>query len=228
LNYDDFRQVWDEALRAAGLKANALFPQEMVDLRVIDRSYRIFIPYQFPDDKHPLFYISVELSWRWDALLSARFATTEEDLLTEMFGRSRRPKRTEPPYLRVDSVLHATIPMDGYYPAPAGSAWRAWAEAVASTVAPIIPAITAGSPDGPFPLTWCGEPEIRLSCSVGGQLYLQGVSISAFRLIRLPRQWDDPERKREPDPTIELTEFFQQVREALEAWEEALDELMTG
>jgi hypothetical protein len=54
LNYDDFRQVWDEALRAAGLKANALFPQERVDMRAMDRSYRIIIPHQFPDGKHPL------------------------------------------------------------------------------------------------------------------------------------------------------------------------------
>jgi len=64
-------------------------------------------------------------------------------------------------------------------------------------------------------LSWCGEPEVQLSCSPGGQLYFQKVSLPTYQMIRLPRQWDDPQR-RDPRPAKDLVEFFHQVKEALQ------------
>lgn len=54
-------------------------------------------------------HISAALEYRWDALQTARTATTEEDMLQELLGldRTRKP-RTEKPWLRVDVTLRAS------------------------------------------------------------------------------------------------------------------------
>jgi hypothetical protein len=226
MDYSTFRQIWDETLRSCSLKIVVPSVEETVDMKSMDRFYRVFIPYHFPDSQPHLFFISAEMSWRWDALLSSRFATTEEDLLTELLGRTHRPKRTEPPYLRVNVTLHATVPRDGFCLAPGSSAWRDWAGVVALLVAPSFPFIADDDPKSPSVFSWREEPEIQLTCSSGGQLYLLGVSMVAGQMIRLPRQWDDPDRGREPNPERPLSEFFRRVRQGLDEWKEALDELI--
>jgi hypothetical protein len=62
-----------------------------------------------------LFYVTATLSWRWDAALSARSATAEEDLLVEILGRDGSYLVTEQPWLRVDVTLNATVPVLAAY-----------------------------------------------------------------------------------------------------------------
>jgi len=62
------------------------------------------------------FRIIAGLSWKWDAALSARTATTEEDLLVEVLGEDGYYLVTEQPWLRVDVTLRAILPMDSPLP----------------------------------------------------------------------------------------------------------------
>jgi hypothetical protein len=66
------------------------------------------------------------LSWRWDALQTARTATREEDVLEELLGRDGYNLVTERPWLRVDVTLRATLPLDSPLPMPGAEAWRRW------------------------------------------------------------------------------------------------------
>lgn len=59
------------------------------------------------------------LEWRRHALDSAGIATTEEDPLTELLGREDADDvETEQPWLRVDSELHASVPIAHPIPMP--------------------------------------------------------------------------------------------------------------
>ena len=86
MDYANFRRSWDEALKRSGLVREKVFVEERVGLTSMDRLYQVVIPYRFGNNSPRPFYITAKLSWRWDALLSARFATTEDDLLTELLG----------------------------------------------------------------------------------------------------------------------------------------------
>jgi len=51
----------------------------------------------------PPFHTSAAIEWRWGALATARTATTEEDMLTELLGREdAHDVETERAWLRVD------------------------------------------------------------------------------------------------------------------------------
>ena len=75
MDYDAFRERWHEALSQAGLRSVPFWPTETVDLRHMDRRYQIYLHVHHKDQTSP-FHVTVELSWRWDALQSARTATT--------------------------------------------------------------------------------------------------------------------------------------------------------
>jgi hypothetical protein len=48
-------------------------------------------------------------------------------------------------------------------------------------------------------------------------------------MICLPRQWGDPEqRRRDSDPDAQLDELFERLEMGLDAWQGALDELLTA
>ena len=76
------------------------------------------------------FTVSASLSWTWAALLSARTATTEEDLLSELFGTAGRNQDTGQPWMRVDITLSATLPWASPLPLPETVKWRRWATGV--------------------------------------------------------------------------------------------------
>jgi len=225
MDYAQFRNSWDEAMRHNGFGKLGTLVNERIGLAAQDRLYQMIIPHQLSGPSPHMFYVTAELFWRWDALLSARFATTEEDLLTEILGR-KHPVRTEPHYLRVDIVLHASLPGDRFYPLPGGAAWRDWVAEVASLVAPHFPMVADDTADHPAVISWQEEPEIQVQCGSGGQLYLLGVSLAAAQMIRLPRQWDDPGRRSDPQPDAQLDELFERVNMGMDAWAGALDELV--
>lgn len=63
-----------------------LAESEMLDLHTLDRIHRIIVEPIGRQDAEP-FLATASLSWRWSALQTARTNTTEEDVVTEMFGR---------------------------------------------------------------------------------------------------------------------------------------------
>jgi len=228
MDYAHFRKIWDDALDRSALPAEAPSVDERLDLTSMDRLYRVLIPYRFHDISKSPFTVTVGFNWRWDALLSARFATTEDDLLTELFGRNH-PVRSEVPFLRVNVVLQANLPRDGFYPLPDEMAWRAWSEEVEALVSPYFPLLAGDDPRKPAMVSWLDQPEIQLTGFSAGQLSLSGVSLTAGQLIRLPRQWDDRQRRRDdPQPDLQIDELFVRAGMGVEAWWDALDELVTA
>ena len=226
MNYDQFRTIWHEALDAAGLMPFPPRPMEAVELDWLSRRYRISVSLRGVQRAGP-FYINAGLSWKWDAALAARSATTEEDLLIEVLGQDGYYLVTEQPWLRVDVTLRATLPMDAPIPMPDASAWRRWVAEVTTRLAPHLPINGMDENEdedevGVGSLSWRGEPTARLRCDPDGQLYLTGVELSAWQGIDLPRQWDNADRPPDDWPDAQLADFSSRVHQALQEWEDCL------
>jgi hypothetical protein len=54
---------------------------------------------------------------------------------------------------------------------------------------------------------------------------LEGVELSAWQAVEVPRIFDDPDREPDPGPEEELAALFGRTRGALSAWMQALDHL---
>lgn len=109
MDYDAFRRVWNEELAQSRL---LVFPSanETLDLRSMERSYSTFVEPAGGQGAEP-FHVSAKLSWRWDALQTARAATTEDDMLGQLLGREQIDDvETERPWLRVGARSIATRP----------------------------------------------------------------------------------------------------------------------
>jgi hypothetical protein len=225
MNYHDFRMLWHEALDAAGLLPHPLWPAETLDLRQMSRAYSLYVSLGGGHGARP-FYTTAELEWNWNATLSARSATTEEDLLIEVLGQDGYDLVTERPWIRVDVTLNGTLPWDSPLPMPDAPTWRRWVGEVTNRLAPILPIRSEEDEYGVRALSWCGEPEARARCGPDGRLYLRGVYLSAWQGIDLPRQWDNPDRELDDWPEVELADFTSRVNRALQAWESCLKHLL--
>jgi hypothetical protein len=233
VRYEEFKSAWNEALRESRL---LLFGgigggEETLDLRSMDRHYEVYIEPLGGQRVEP-FHVTATLSWRWDAELTARTATTEEDLLRGLLGREGIERiETDRPWLRVDIVLRASTPYGKPLPLPANAIWARWVrEAMGrlESIEPMIPEENVReADDGQLEiLAWRGQPEVKTVCTAEGELKLESVELAAWQAIELPRQWDDPDREPDELPHRQLREMFQRVRSALHAWMEVMDHLL--
>ncbi len=114
MRYEEFKAAWDEALRESHLPVigGSGGGEETLELRWLDRRYKVYVEPIGGQHVEP-FTVTATLSWRWKAELTARSATTEEDLLRSLLGREEADEiETEQPWLRemferVRSALHA-------------------------------------------------------------------------------------------------------------------------
>lgn len=227
MNYEDFRATWNDALQASGLIEIPFSSQETVNAASMDRNYQVFVT-STQGYTHPrAFSVSAKLSYRWDALLTARFATTEEDMLIGIYGRKQLPK-TLMPLLRLDVQFQANINHNVLFPIPDNSALHKWVDTVFSSVFPLFPTDIDESAAMPEVYSWCQEPEVQLICSDNGQFFLKGLSMAAAQMIKLPRQWDDPHRRPDPSPEEALITLFESVYQGLEVWQNALEALVVS
>lgn len=223
MDYNGFRTLWHETLSAASLSPFTPRPSETIDVRGMNRTYRIHV--SLPDARRARpFHVTATLSWRWEALHSARTATTEEDLLTELFGEVGYDLVTERPWLRVDVTLNATLPYGAPLPMPDAGAWQRWTDHVIHRLEPLLPAEAPSfEAEGEEAiLFWRGDPAARLQCRPGGQLHLTGVELPSWQGIELPRQWDNPDRPQDKDTEEQLESLFEWVRASLQVWAECL------
>ena len=227
MEYEQFRTRFLEALDAAGLMRALPWPVEAVSLDSMSRTYRIIVR-RTAQQPRP-FYVSATLSWKWDAALAARSATTEEDLLIGLLGRDGYYLVTEQPWLRVDVTLTASLPMDSPIPMPEADTWRRWSAEVNARLSPLLPIESEddqhlmGDEYGLRVLSSRSEPTAQLSCDPDtGRLYLTCVELSAWQGIDLPRQWDNPDREPDPPPGAQLADFAERVYYALQEWEVCL------
>jgi hypothetical protein len=224
VTYDEFRAAWLLALRESGLRCfgvDAL--QESLELRATDRIGESLVePYYQPEP----FTVCAKLRWRWDALNSARTATSEEDLLAELLGRDDPGRtRTERPWLRVDISLHASLPWDHPMPLPPKARWAIWTRDVIHTLesrTPIIPRETSreGRRGQLAILAHQGEPTAEVRCGRDGELKLDAVEVAAWQAIELARKWSDSSRRPDKGVGEQLDQMFARVRAALDAWAE--------
>jgi len=229
LSYDPFRAAWQEALDASDVRAFLCPATETLDLSRMSRTHETHVllgPGRDPAIEP--FTVSASLSWTWDALLSARTATTEEDLLNELFGTAGRDQDTEQPWLRVDVTLSAVLPWASPLPLPETVKWRRWAADVAERLTPLLHSGCTDGDEKPLVLSWRGGPEAKVQCAPNGQLYLTGVELSAWQGINLPRHWDNPDREPDEEPDRQLADLVGRVWKALQAWERSVRYLQKG
>jgi hypothetical protein len=143
---------------------------ETLDLRTMDRAYEIYLEPLGGQDAEP-FHVTAALSWSWDALLTARAATKEEDMLTELFGRREAAQLVaESPRLRIDMKLKAALPWGKPLSWPSRAAWAAWVRETMGRLERIEPLTpeehVRETESGDLEvLAWQGSPEARVSCT---------------------------------------------------------------
>jgi hypothetical protein len=221
MNYEQFRTAWHEALAEVGMGSYLAPPTETLNLGRMSRKYQVYVHFGSSKGVKP-FNVTASLSWTWDALQSARTATVEEDVLMELLGMEQRYVDTEQPWLRVDVTLSATLPLDSPLPLPPATVWRQWVADVTARLAPLLPTELGDEEQDRLVLSWRGEPESRVRYTPDGELYLTGVTLSAWQGINLPRQWDDPRRERDERPDDQLVDFAHRVCEVLGEWKRSL------
>jgi hypothetical protein len=234
MTYEEFKKAWVWALRESTLPTLGVDPvEETLGLRSMDRVVKSFVE-PFGGQQAEPFHVSAALEYRWDALQTARAATTEEDLLHALLSleRSRKP-RTEKPWLRVDVTLKASTMWGKEIALPPPTAWQRWARETLGrleSIEPVIPSerIREGRHGLPEILAWQGEPELQVLCNPMGDLRLRGVEIATWQAIELPRKWDDSTRKPDKAPDEQLVAMFKRLRAAMNGWMEAMDHLTPG
>jgi hypothetical protein len=145
-------------------------------------------------------------------------------MITEIYERREVYQDTASPWLRVDFAFNASLQMDRYALMPAPDAWRRWASAVMDR---IPPSFSDEFEDENYDhiFSWCGEPSVQTTCSTSGQFYLNHVSLSGWKGVTLPRQWDDPDRLPEENPFDQLVDLFSWLCENVQIWGDCLNAL---
>lgn len=197
MRYADFRDRLEAALLAEGL----LFPGadrrvETIDLADTVRNLVVNVYRAARDDTKP-FDVSAAIGFQWSPVDAARAYTSEEDLLADLVGRRRRWPRTERRWTRVDLRLHANLPYGSTTSIPEPSVFGAWTAAVVGQADAAftdvderdgrILAIRGGH----------GDLELRARSNPEGVVSLNAIAIAGFRLVRVPRVWDNPETPRD-------------------------------
>ena len=228
MRYDEFRALWDRGLAEAKIPVWGR-PTERIDMLSMARHYEIAVEPLGRQDARP-FFVTALLSWRWDALKSARTATTDEDLLREIHGREETEDlNTEQPWLRVDLRLRATLPWGQPIAMPSSTVLAGWIQELTGRLErfePLLPEqIARETSEGLLEvLAWKGDPTLDASCDADGGLLLHGVTLEAWHALDLPRRWDDPD-KVDPYPDDDLARLLAHVRGGLVAWVDCLDHL---
>ena len=109
MRYDAFRHSLLLALSEAELYSSWDRPTETIDLATTTRSWKTGVGSGLEQRAEP-FHVHGIVSFRWDPLESARTQTTEEDLVSELFGRDDDLPETIERDLRTDIVLRANLP----------------------------------------------------------------------------------------------------------------------
>jgi hypothetical protein len=225
MNYQEFRDLWHETLREARLQIPyPIGPTEKIDLSNMSRSYECVIHAGLRPKSEP-FHLSVKIEWDWDATISARYETTEEDMLMQIFGEfGIHTEDTIPPWLRMDVSLHASMPYDTAYPLPSLDQWQRWVRQVSDELQSILP--TSYDEDGGV-YAYSDPIQAGVRLLEDGRLNLESVTFKAWQAIKLPRQWDDPE-KGDPSPAAELRDFALRISRAMSVMDDGLALLVRG
>lgn len=228
MRYQDFRDRLQDALREVGLvQFGDISPTETVDLSTTERRWSAIIGYTFQQAAEP-FHVTGKVSFCWSPFDAARSYTCEEGLLTELYDPAEHSTDTAPRLVRVDIALHARLPYGSTTPMPATEVWKSWSETVDAKLDIFLHEQDSRSERRLLPEVrgWRSNSEIDARCTEEGGLILEGLSVAAFRLVPVPRMWDDPDkREREEEGGEHLDELVQLFKSAMGEWTAAVAEL---
>ena len=227
MRYAEFRGRLEDALQEVGLFIHDIDRVETIDLADSSRRWKVYIIRAAPRSADP-FQVSAEIGFDWTPVDAARAYTCEEDLLMQLIGRRRRPTRTERRWKRVDLSLCANLPYGSTTSMPEPCVFGAWrassVEKVHSTFSEIeerqgqIVAVLGGH----------GDLEVQAHCKPDGVVSLKSVAISGFRMVRVPRVWDDPARREaERGAQVEFGRLARTFKITLDEWTQSVSELAT-
>jgi hypothetical protein len=73
-----------------------------------------------------------------------------------------------------------------------------------------------------------GDLEVEGGLQSDGVVFLKALAISGFRMVRVPRVWDDSGRREaERDPEVELSRLARTFRATFDEWTKSVSELAT-
>ena len=231
MHYEEFIKSLEFALNEAGL-CSVGSSEESLNPKTLDRVRTLYVEPLGGQTFAEPFHVTAAVKIAWDALLTARFLTTEEDFLAAVIGRDDADALddTEKPWLRADITLRASLSLEESLPLPSPDVLRSWAREAAGRLEAIEPILAPErareGPDGRFEvLGWQGEPRINAFVDARGEARFDGVALSAWQSIDLPRQWDDPDRDEDEPVDEQLQRLAERLRSALHAWSEVTDHL---
>jgi hypothetical protein len=144
----------------------------------------------------------------------------------ELFGRTKRPLKTEQRFTRVDFDLHARLPYGSTTSIPEAQTFGSWAGSINKKLDKAFTESKWRRGRLVAVLGALDEVNIEAKCDATGPLSLKGLSIAGFRLVRVPRVWDDPERRNaEKGATAELSRLAQRFKHSLDEWSTSIVEL---
>lgn len=228
MRYAEFRDQLEDALQEAGLFFHIVDrPVEAIEIANTVWRWKAYIYRTAPRSVEP-FHISGEVSFDWSPFDAARAFTCEEDLLTELFGRRKRPARTERRWKRVDLSLHASLPYGSTTPMPEGRVFGAWTASIEENVHAAFNEIEERNGRIAAVLGASGALEVQVHSKPDGILSLNSVAISGFRIVHLPRVWDDSERRgAERSSQAELGRLARTFKATFDEWTKSVSELAT-
>jgi hypothetical protein len=228
VRYEEFRDRLEHALHDARLILRGVDRRvETIDIADMVRSCKIGILRTAHQRAEP-FYISAEIGFEWGPLDAARAQTCEEDVLAELVGRRRRPIRTDRRWIRVNLLLRAKLPYGSTTAMPEPDMFGAWTASVVESADVAFTEVEEKKGHIVAILGGHGDLEVQARCNPDGVPSLTGLEISGFRLIAIPRVWDDPERvKGEKDPGADLRRLAQRYKTARDNWAESVSQLAT-
>ncbi|MEJ2245791.1 MAG: hypothetical protein P8Y80_06885 [Acidobacteriota bacterium] len=226
MRYHEFRDQMQIALGDAGLSGQYVGdPTETVDLNDMGRRCKIYISGSTTADTEP-FYVAAKIAFNWNPFETARSYTREEDLLTEILGRTKRPSKTKPRHVRVDLVLSATLPHGSTTAVPEPRTFGSWANSLRDKLDKVF---TEGKWRRGQLVSVKGfleQIQVDSKLDSAGRLSVEGLSIAGFRMVRVPRVWDDPDRREsEKGAEAEISRFVQNFKYSLDQWSSAISEL---
>jgi hypothetical protein len=203
----------------AGLQA------ETIDVGGAGRHWEVYLLHSSPQDPAP-FHVSTKVAFAWDAVNLARADTCEEDVLTALLGSKQRYPKTQPRWTRVDITLCATLPYGSRTPMPETQLFCSWTSSTGEKLDKLFAGFKER--EGQIVAVTGALEDVAVEARGGpdGILLLKGVSVSGFRIVRVPRIWDDPVRREaEKDIGKELTPLAQRFKDAADTWGKSVADL---
>jgi hypothetical protein len=225
MRYDEFRDQLQIALHNAGLLGQRLGnPSDTIDMEIMERRWKVYVV-GTSNDTVP-FQVTAKIAFSWNPFNTARSYTCEEDLLTELLGRTKSSAKTEPRFVRVDLELYARLPYGSTTAIPEAQTFGSWADSIKQKLDKAFAESNWRQGRLVAVLGAVEDINVESKCNSAGGLSITGVSIAGFRIVRVPRMWDDPDRRNaEKGAATELSKLAQKFKYSLDQWTVSIAEI---